>query len=58
MTQDTKQINLKSSLDRFIAIGIELNKEFYDNLKSSLDRFIVSLPCFSISVDVFKIQFG
>ena len=50
--------NLKSSLDRFIALPAVPSDIMSNNLKSSLDRFIGKQTKKSQIKNIFKIQFG
>ena len=51
-------LNLKSNMDRFIAIGMSGEKENVINLKSNMDRFIASTAASGGESSGFKIQYG
>ena len=52
-------VNLKSSMDRFIAYRVYADGKWYSDLKSSMDRFIEVIDGLQVEFEgVFKIQYG
>ena len=52
-------IDLKSNMDRFIALPLRQDKVLYLYLKSNMDRFIAGVPDICLPVARgFKIQYG